>query len=288
MDQSLSNVTSEDKGATTANAVDSSKRHCDVHGDFVAKNLVGRIWTRCPACLREQDEASAAEATVRKEREATQERGERLAFHTRNCGLTGRYLNATFDSFDAATTAQKAVKAACQTFVQSLQNGNSGGLWLIGQPGTGKTHMGAAMVRHAIHELGLGAAMHSVPQLMAMLRARWASSNTPVSFWAVNDCLSTTDDLLDFWGRISLLVIDEVGVARGTDHELETLFQIIDKRYSLELPTVLLSNLKPAELKPVLGDRSFDRLREGAKQLVCDWPSHRGSVSKFNKGVNHG
>jgi DNA replication protein DnaC len=274
MDQSLSNA----EGAAIADAVDSPQRHCDVHGDFIAQNIFGRIWTKCPDCQRDQDDANAAAEVARKERELAEQRRARLAFHTRNCGLTGRYLSATFDSFNATTTAQKSVKVACQTYVQSLQDGNSGGLWLIGQPGTGKTHLGAAMVRHATHELGLGAAMHSVPQMMAMLRARWSSSNTSVGFWAVNDCLSTTDNLLDLWGRMPLLVIDEVGIARGTDHELETLFQIIDKRYALELPTVLLSNLKPAELKPVLGDRSFDRLREGAKQLVCDWASHRGNA----------
>jgi len=43
---------------------------------------------------------------------------------------------------------------------------------------------------------------------------------------------------------------------------------------------VVLSNLSPAELKTAMGDRSYDRLREGTKLLVCDWESHRGNVRR--------
>jgi DNA replication protein DnaC len=41
----------------------------------------------------------------------------------------------------------------------------------------------------------------------------------------------------------------------------------------------VISNLTPQLVKGFLGDRLFDRLRERAQVLACDWPSYRGKVA---------
>jgi DNA replication protein DnaC len=64
----------------------------------------------------------------------------------------------------------------------------------------------------------------------------------------------------------------------GTEAERLQLFEVIDRRYALSRPTVLLSNLVPGDIKAAVGERSYDRLREGAKMLKCNWPSHRGGA----------
>jgi DNA replication protein DnaC len=55
------------------------------------------------------------------------------------------------------------------------------------------------------------------------------------------------------------------------------LFDIIDKRYRDVKPTILISNLTKAELKGFLGERSFDRLREGGLWVDFLWESFRGN-----------
>lgn len=74
----------------------------------------------------------------------------------------------------------------------------------------------------------------------------------------------------------SLLVIDEVGVAFGTESERTIFYQIINGRYERVLPTVLVSNLAEKDLPASIGERAMDRLREGGGvTLVFDWESYR-------------
>jgi DNA replication protein DnaC len=86
-------------------------------------------------------------------------------------------------------------------------------------------------------------------------------------------------DMLDDFARASLLVIDEIGVGFGSEAEQVQLFDIIDARYKHRRPTILLSNLPAKDLKTALGERAYDRLREGSQILVCQWGSYRGNGS---------
>jgi DNA replication protein DnaC len=74
-----------------------------------------------------------------------------------------------------------------------------------------------------------------------------------------------------------LLVLDEVGVQFGTEHEAVLLFEIIDRRYAECRSTILVSNLTAAELEKYLSERVMDRFRETGAVLAFDWSSHRGS-----------
>src|SRR5690606_23131134 len=77
-----------------------------------------------------------------------------------------------------------------------------------------------------------------------------------------------------------LLILDEVGVQFGSDTEKLILFEIINGRYESMKPTIVISNLAIGELEAYLGERAFDRLREGGgKAVVFDWPSYRRQVA---------
>ena len=80
--------------------------------------------------------------------------------------------------------------------------------------------------------------------------------------------------------QCDLLIIDEVGVQRGSDFEKETFFDVINERYENMRPTIILSNLTIEEIKVFLGERVFDRLREnGGKAFLLDWPSYRAEAT---------
>ncbi|WP_235033959.1 ATP-binding protein [Pantoea sp. 18069] len=238
---------------------------CEIHGEFRSRlHAKSGKWTRCWACIEAELlalDAQAQQDDARRHRQAVTER--RMA----ESGLEGRMLRAGFDTFVAQIDSQRAVLEACQAFAESVGLEDSRNLWIIGQPGTGKTHLGSAMVRHFIHERDTAAAIFSAREIVRMLRASWGSRGEGAE--------EAEGDVIERLGRAGLLVLDEVGVGFSTDAERVQLFDVIDLRYKLGRPTVVLSNLKASDMKPILGDRTYDRLREGAKQLVCNWPGSR-------------
>jgi DNA replication protein DnaC len=244
---------------------------CERHGAFTATEYLRDRWSGCPACSEE----AAAERRVAEER---QKRLDVIETRLRRSGIIGgRFEECTFDNYAAALPAQQKVVEACRQFIAGLSVTGGSSLWLIGTPGTGKTHLGAAMVRSAIEDRDTGAALLSGREIVRMLRSTWGNRSTGRDFtgWS-----QTEDELIDDFGRIGLLVIGEVGASFGSESEQVQLFDVIDLRYRYRRPTVLLSNLGVKDVKGAVGDRSYDRLREGAQVLVCNWDSYRGAASK--------
>ena len=235
---------------------------CEKHGPYVAIRFVRNVWSSCPGCREDQDRRH--EERDRAEKAARQ--AERQRQWLDESGLIGRFREATFSTFVAGNAKQAAVLKACQSYVETLEAAWRP-LWLIGPPGTGKTHLGAAMVHACIAVRQHDAWITTPREIVRDLRATWR-----------RDSDATEDGLIRAFGAVPLLVLDEVGVGFGTDGELTQLFEVIDRRYQMRRPTVLISNLAAKDLRAVIGDRIFDRMREAAQVLVCDWPSHRATA----------
>lgn len=206
------------------------------------------IWTECPKCLDEREQQDD--------------------WH-RKSGAEGRFSDATFDTFAATTDQQCTVLTACRDFVKTMQHDAWRTLWLIGPPGTGKTHLGAAMVHACIYGRLMNARIQSARQIVREIRSTWRK-----------DSEKTEEQAIRSLAVVPLLVIDEVGIGSGTDSEMVSMFDVIDQRYQLKRPTVLLSNLNVPAVQACLGDRMFDRMRENSTVLVCDWVSHRQGGSR--------
>lgn len=80
--------------------------------------------------------------------------------------------------------------------------------------------------------------------------------------------------------KVDLLVLDEVGIQRGSNGEKVILNQIIDRRLSSMRPVGILTNLNHEELLGALGARVIDRLQmDGGMWVNFDWGSYRKNVS---------
>lgn len=123
----------------------------------------------------------------------------------------------------------KAV-AAAHAFVKSP----SGWLVITGPSGCGKTHLSAAIAGRCI-ENGQAALFMVVPDLLDHLRAAYQPGSEV-----------TYDELFEMVRNAPVLVLDDLGVQSATPWAEEKLFQLINHRYSAQMPTIITTNLDPA------------------------------------------
>ena len=86
----------------------------------------------------------------------------------------------------------------------------------------------------------------------------------------------TEQDAINWFLTPDLLILDEVGVQFGSDAEKMIMFEVLNERYQNMKPTILISNLLPANLQEFVGERVMDRMKEnGGRILQFDWKSNR-------------
>lgn len=238
---------------------------CEKHGEFISKGYKltnSTHWTQCPTCNKEEHTAALAhEAEVQARREQ-----DRMEERLSRSGIPLRFRSKDFASFIADTEAKDRALTVATEFAQNFDQHKRNGTVVVfsGLPGTGKSHLAIAIAQAVMAKHT--ALYTSAIDAVRMIRETWR-----------RDSDKTETEVLDRLSSVGLLVLDEVGVQYGTEAEQINLFDIIDKRYRDMMPTILLTNQNKKGMKEFLGDRSFDRLREGGLWVTFDWQSQRGN-----------
>lgn len=239
------------------------KENCDIHGGYDSRNIIGRVWSKCPVCALEEEEH-------RKIYEAEKHQEMIVADFERKIGkaeIPIRFRDRSLQTYIPENQGQQHALDFANTFANEFENVLTTGRSAIfcGKPGTGKTHLAVGIALHAM-KINKLCGFTTVQRAIRRIKDSWKK-----------DSEESESDVINLYVYPDLLIIDEIGVQFGTEFEKNFLFDILNERYEKRKPTLLLSNLTPAEVKGFLGERVYDRLREdGGKCIAFDWDSYRG------------
>ncbi len=186
-------------------------------------------------------------------------------------GITPRFRGCTFDSFITnAESAKVRAQSTCRRYAEEFEGHYRAGraLMLLGEVGNGKTHLACAILQHVVREYGAKGLIVTAEAIMQAVTDSFRSNAGP-----------SKSDLLAELAYVDLLVIDEVGMHTprpGKDFMPSLLHEVIDRRYQLVRPTILISNRDREQLPTYIGPRAMDRLRENGGLLApFTWSSAR-------------
>lgn len=225
--------------------------------------------TGCPRCQWESLNLQC-ETSVRDAAYAAKEADElnRDLFAT---GITPRFRGCTFDNFITnAESAKVRAQSICRRYAEEFEEHYRAGraLMLLGEVGNGKTHLACAILQHVVREHAAKGLIITAEAIMQAVTDSFRSNAGP-----------SKSDLLAELAAVDLLVIDEVGMHTprpGKDFMPSLLHEVIDRRYQLVRPTILVSNQDREQLPAYIGPRAMDRLRENGGLLApFTWASAR-------------
>jgi DNA replication protein DnaC len=218
-------------------------------------------------------------------------------------GLPGVVAHATFDNYIPAKTQQDKARSAAMHFAHHYEKaGGNKGFVLSGPVGTGKTHLLAATLAHLVLEVGVEARYVEISLLYATIRRGFQEGKSG-------------GEIIGPLSEVEVLAIDELGKGRGSPFEMETLDELIARRYNAHRTTLFATNysleperksaravagyhstddaknaVREAELlRERVGERIYSRLCEMCTfvELPKDTPDHRRTRHELEPRGHH-
>jgi DNA replication protein DnaC len=147
----------------------------------------------------------------------------------------------------------------------------SKGLFLLGRPGVGKTHLAVAILKQVVREKRAHGLFYDTRALLRVIRETY----NPV-------VRATEGDVLRPVMEAELLVLDDLGAEKTSEWVEETLNLIVNTRYSERRLTVFTSNYDissdqtdPDSLQVRVGFRMYSRLHEMCEFVHLDGADYR-------------
>jgi DNA replication protein DnaC len=161
------------------------------------------------------------------------------------------YRNASFDNFvvpgpdnPIARRDLTNVLLAVKNYVRDFPNESRPGLLLIGEPGTGKTHLAVAAMRRII-EKGFECLFCDYQTLLDRIRSGYDPSSNSSNKEAYRIALES-----------EVLLLDDLGAHRVTDWVEDTVTSIVTSRCNNRKALIATTNLPDGEVGSSLTEKS--------------------------------
>lgn len=200
------------------------------------------VYDQCPDCLRERERILV---------------NERL----RRIGIPDKVLHATFANFKLENEAQEIALEKAKRQAKR----NRGFLIMRGTPGTGKSHLAAAILKEK------GGIFETLQDLIGKLRNTYENGGQ--------------EELVSRYRECPCFVLDELDKnVKGTDVQ-NVLLRILAHRYDKDMLTIITSNDLLSEIEDTLGPRLKDRMKADYKIATMEWDSHRAKRNETSGPV---
>lgn len=156
------------------------------------------------------------------------ERKDKRRQQLRDISNLDAFRDRTFGTFNPRVPGVKEAYDVSHDYAQEPE----GWLLLVGPNGCGKTHLAAAIANQCLED-GAVVLFQVVPDLLDHLRAAFAPNATEVF-----------DQLFSKMREAEVLILDDLGSQQSSPWANEKLFQLLNYRYNMGMPTVITANPK--------------------------------------------
>lgn len=173
--------------------------------------------------------------------------------------LPAVHAQATFEGYKTPSNEQGRALQVAKDF--AFRYPQPRGFILSGPVGTGKTFLLCATLKHLAIELGVRVSYVEISLLYSQIRRGFQDGKSG-------------GEIIGPLSQVDVLAIDELGKGRGSQFELETLDELIARRYNAGKVTLFATNysLKAPEERAQRGYFSTESALEAGKdsKLLCD------------------
>lgn len=148
---------------------------------------------------------------------------------------------------------------ALRKAAKCLEGGESATVAIVGNRGNGKTQIGVELMKQFTAQKKSALFCTAIEFFMEIKATFKKDSN------------ETESEVLAWFRKPKLLVIDEVGKRSGSEWESQLLFELINSRYNDLKATVLIDNRSAKEFSETIGPSLCRRINEGGGIIECNW-----------------